>query len=154
MFLWCINWQSTSICVSCWQHLVHWATICTGFAGIIHTALNENRMNALLICNDCASNGTRDKILSCGARSLVQTALKPDVGTIRHTPKQLNETAVSFRKCYAHVNLLLSHVSNGIMRKIKISYEMKPSLRSFLLITNITWELNRWKLIFIKHAFL
>ena len=83
------------VCHGC-QHVIHWTTKSTGFAGNILTALNEVRMNVLLICNDCASNGTRDEIISRGSRNLVESTLKPEVESIKHSSKQLTETIKTF----------------------------------------------------------
>ena len=53
-------------------------------------------MNVLLICNDCYSHGMLDDITSYGARNTVETTLRPDVESMRHSSKQLRETIKNF----------------------------------------------------------
>ena len=92
---------SRFVCHGC-QLVMHWTAICTGFSDNVLAALEEVRMNILLLCNNCAMNGTRDEIISRASRNQVEETLKPELETIRTTSEQINLSMKNFEKTASH----------------------------------------------------
>ena len=92
---------SRFVCHGC-QLVMHWTARCTGFSDNVLVALEEVRNNILLLCNNCAMNGTRDEIMSRASRNQVEETLKPELETIRTTSEQINLSKKNFEKTASH----------------------------------------------------
>ena len=92
---------SRFVCHGC-QLVMHWTARCTGFSDNVLADLEEVRMNILLLCNNCAMNGTRDEIISRASRNQVEETLKPELETIRTTSEQINLSMKNFEKTASH----------------------------------------------------
>ena len=121
---------SRFVCHGC-QLVMHWTARCTGFSDNVLAALEEVRMNILLLCNNCncAMNGTRDEIISRASRNQVKETLKPELETIRTTSEQINLSMKTFEKTASHkINDATTSIPNE-GKKVRVADQLSIRFR-------------------------